>query len=218
MSDEVKNEVVNLGLNLPAGISDEELAQEAGSGDWLPRVSIVDAKNDLAINGEIKAGNLALFRSKEDADDLTPQIDCIILDARHKALDISVCVLESHDPESDLYKRIKKDSAVADSGCLYGPEFLIWVASVKKFATFFCSSKTARRESGKISALRGCAATLRTVRIKSAKYSWFGPKISQCSTPFEVPSQEVILEQIEKFRNPPIAEVEEVKEDGGRAR
>ena len=102
---------------------------------------------------------------------------------------------------------------------MYGPEFLVWLPAVKKWAGLFMSSKTARREAPAIRDRIGKPSTLGTEFIKTKKYSWHGIVCQPCSTPFELPSQESIDDQVEKFKNPPKDDaVERAPETAERAR
>ena len=202
-----ENEVALISGLTPA-ISEKEVQEEIKSGDWLSRIQIIDPKSSFAMEGKVGQGNFALVHSKDEADDLTNEIDCIIMDVRWKALDISNSeeIINVYDKEADEFKRIQSESEIKDSGCMWGMEFLIWIASVGKYATYFCSSKTARRESKNIHRLIGYPATLRTELIKTKKYSWFGPKVVSCTTPFDVPPKEELVAEVEKFRKSSVSD------------
>ena len=90
---------------------------------------------------------------------------------------------------------------------MYGPEYLVWIPSVKALATFFLSSPTARRESASIHARLRKAATLKAKLINGKKHKWHGPVITPCSTPFDLPDMTYLNEEIEKFSNPKASSV-----------
>lgn len=97
----------------------------------------------------------------------------------------------------------------------FGPEFLIWIpgANPQSFATFFCGNKTMRREAPNLRGLIGRAATLKVTLIETKKYSWHGPVVVPCSTPFDLPDMEEIKAQVSRFNNPPEQDVEKAEED-----
>jgi hypothetical protein len=122
-------------------------------------------------------------------------------------------VISVFDMESDEFKRIQEKSAEQDSGCMYGPEFLVYIPQIKEFATFFCGSKSARRESPTIKALLTKPATLKSKKIETKRYTWYGPQATSCSTPFDPPDLEALKKVVEKFNNPPKTEVEAAPEE-----
>lgn len=124
-------------------------------------------------------------------------------------------VITCFDHTDQMFKDIMAESEKKDSGCMYGPEYLVWIPSMKVFALFFMGSKTGRREAPALRALLGKAATLRTKLIESKQFSWHGPVVSACSTPFDIPSQEEIAQEVEKFLNPPKDDVEPVEKVAG---
>jgi len=201
-------------------ISVEEVNAEIKGGDWLPRLQIIAPSSPLALEDKVKAGNFAIVRTKDDGDDVTNEVDCIILDARWKALDISDTeeIVNIFDKDSAEFKRIRDNSEIKDSGCMWGMEFLVYVESVKAYALYHCSSKTARRESKSIHRLIGHAATLKSELIVTKKYRWYGPKISACSTPFDTPAPEEMRAQVVKFREEANKKPEETIEEDSRER
>lgn len=173
------------------------------SGDWLPRIQVVDSNSKVAKKKQAESGNYALVRGEDDVLDLTNQVDVLVVHVRWTALDTNGDTPTFvHERESDEFKRIEEESLVQNSGCMWGPEFLLYIPSVKSFATFFCASATARRESKHIFKLMHKAATLKTHFIEKGKHSWYGPLITECSSPFDIPPSDEIKEQALKFANP----------------
>lgn len=187
----------------------------AKAGDWLPRIQLIGSNSDMAKEGKIQQGAYALITSKESFDDLTKEFHCLPLAWRPKAMMITGDgIVSVYNPADKTFADIQAKSDEKDSGCMFGPEYLVWVQSVKKFATFYFNSKTMRREAPNLKKLLGGAATVKSRLIKTQKFSWFGPVIVPCSTPFDVPSMDEIKAQVEKFNNPPESEVETAADDG----
>ncbi len=186
---------------------------------YLSRLQLFGSKSDACAEGKIGIGRYGIVRDKEIVD-LGVELDTVIVSWRPKALQITAeGIVASHEPDSDLYKKIKELSGVKDSGCMHGPEFLLWIPSQDQFVTFHMSSKTARRESQKMEPLIGKAATFRCHLIDSGRFKWHGPVVTGCSTPLEVPPIEEIEEQVKRFHNPPKQEVELAEgDDSGRER
>lgn len=199
--------------NVPAKYDDSVFDDIAKSKDYLSRVQVMGGNSDLVKETKIQIGRYALIHNKDSFDDLTTQFDCLAIAWRPKAMDVGgEQVISVYNHESNEFKRIVEKSDIQNSGCMFGPEFLIWLAAAKQYATFFLSSKSARREAPNMKVLIGRAATCKIKLIKSRKFSWHSPVIVSCSTPFDVPPTEEMKEQIEKFNNPSESEVETVDE------
>ncbi len=189
----------------------------AGRG-YLQRLQLFGSKSDACAEGRIGIGHWGVV-GDDVITDLGEELDLVILSWRPKALQIDGdSIVTEHDPTSDLYKKIRELSGVKDSGCMYGPEFLVWIPSQNVFATSFFSSKTARREAKKIGPLVGKAATFKCRLIETVRYKWHGPVVVPCSTPLDIPSIEVIKEEIDKFQDPPKSDVEIVDDSDGQDR
>lgn len=215
----MSGELINVGsMNLtPAKYSDDDFASAAsGGGGFMARLQLLTSNSAKCKAGEFPTNHYALVDG-QDFQDVGKNVDVLIVDWRPKALETGENVISSFDPGDPEFQRIQEKSGEANSGCMYGPEFLVYVPSAKKFASFFMGTKSSRREAGNVKAKMHQAATLGSQKIETSKFSWFAPKASACSTPFDVPSAEDLSEVIEKFRNPPKNEVETV-EDAGRAR
>lgn len=196
---------------------DKAFAIVAQGANFLPRVMLMGSNSTAVKEGKINQGRYGLVRGKDQLDDLTPECPVIVLGWRPKAMQITEDeVISIFNPQSDEFKRIatKADSGEQDTGCMYGPEFLVWVPSVAAFATFFMSSKTARREAPQLKALMGKAALLKCQLIKAGKFAWHGPVVTMYSQPVtKMPAQEEIIEQVQKFNNPPETESEQAPAD-----
>jgi len=185
----------------------------SGGDSYLARLQLYGSKSDAVAENLIGMGRYGLVKD-DIIVDLGPELDVIIICYRAKALQISGDnIITEHDPRSDIYQKIKELSKTKDSGCMHGPEFLVWIPSQEQFATYFASSKTARREAKKMEPLVGKAATLKCKLIETQRYKWHGPVIVPCSTPLDVPPIEDIQEQVEKFKNPPKSDIEIAADD-----
>lgn len=224
----MSNEIVSVDQNALTSIlaqtgvskygSDDDFNKLSTTGGFLPRLMLMGTNSTLVQEDKIKAGAYGLVRAKDQCDDLGKEVPCLPLSWRSKAMEITdgevISVFDRKDPEFD---RIVQKSEEADSGCMYGPEFLLWIPAAKCFATFYCSSKTSRREAPQLRNLIGKPTLLKSHLIKGKKYNWFGPVVTTCSQPFGLPSQEEIIEEVTKFNNPPVNEKESAPE-GATAR
>jgi len=200
-----------------AKYSDDIFASTTKSGDYLPRLQLLTSASEKCKSGEFPINHYAVIRD-QIFDDLGEAVDILVVTWRPKALEIGDEVISVFKPEHPEFKRIQDKSGEQDSGCMYGPEFLVYIPAKKVFATFFCGSKSSRREAPAIKALLTKAATLKSKKIETKRYTWFAPAVVGCSTPFETPNIEDLKKAVEKFNNPPETVIETVDETTERAR
>jgi hypothetical protein len=191
--------------------SDQDFDAVAKGGDFLPRLQLMISQSQPCKDGSFPVNHYALVEGQQNTD-LGDAVDILPICWRPKALKIDgESVLTFYDPAAVEFKDIQAQSAETDSGCMYGPEFLVWIPSVKKLATFFFGSKSSRREAPNLRARLQQAATAKSKKIETTKYTWFAPVITGCSTPIEPPppdQMEGIKEEVAKFNNPPKSNVE----------
>ncbi len=209
----------------PSKYSSEEVFKDIATGTvWLPRIQLCGGQSALCQTGVIGIGCYALIKSKDDNVSLTNVFDCVPFGWRPKAMKIiagqnPISYFDSNSPD---FKKVKERSAEQNSGCIYGPEFLVWVPAKQTFATYFMANKTARNVASELLSIlkaRG-AATLKSRLIETQKYKWHGPLIVKCSSPIDLPPMEDIAMELDKFNNPPaqVEEVENVADDSGDSR
>lgn len=223
------NSLAKLSASLPASTIDtRSLASRYKSTSFVRRLQLV-TKGKLVDQGVVNPGNWAV-PGDESAEVLGPEVDVLVLDVRDKALDTNESPpVQSFDPTSDLYKRIESDANQKDSGCMYGPSFLVYERTKQEFFEVFFGNASGRAEASNLIAFLPVSeetakaygagykaqppqtATLKAKFIKRPRYSWHAPKVTKCSTPFDnLPPNEEILEQIQKFRNPKVEDAPEV--------
>ena len=196
---------------------DSMFEKVASASAFLPRIMLMATTSGLVVDKKMAAGDYALV----DGDsfiDLGSEFDLLVCNWRPKAMDVSGNeIVSAYDPDSAVFKEIQAKADVKDSGCMFGPEFLVYVKSAKKYASYFMSSKTSRREAPALRKYLTKAATLKSHLIDppKSKYKWYGPVVTSCSTPFEVPSLESLKVEINKFNNPPVEEREPADEASG---
>lgn len=193
---------------------EQAMSQVITATGFLPRVQLFGGNSNACKEGKINVGRYGLTISKDEIIDLTAQFDCYPFCYRFCGVRLVDGNVHSYyNPRSPDFAAIMKDAdTIKDSGCFYGLEFLIWVPTVSKFATFFFNSKTARRQAPNMRTLaeERKAATMKTEYIKTKKYSWHGPIVVACSTPFPLPPLEDIKEQATRFANPKESVIEKV--------
>ncbi len=193
-------------------VSDEDFAKNAKSSTFLPRVQLFGSSSKLVKLGKFPQGHWGLVRNKDQVDDLGTSFDCVVIQYRYKALDVSGDKpVQYFDADSDDFADVVARSKEKDSGCMWGEEFLLWIASAQVFATLFCASPTMRNSVNDIKQLhlRGC--TLGCRLIENKQFAWHGPTVSMCSTPMNLPSSEMAQIQNELFTK--VEAKEEVAED-----
>jgi len=181
------------------------LADVTSGGGFLPYVQLFTTKSDPVAEGKINGGEYGLVRDG-NITSLGKNMDVVVFTVRARAFCKEdgelIVVYDKDDPE---YQRIQALQAEGVTGCMAGPEFLIWVPSEKTFATFFCGSKTLKREARKLGPfIGGKACNMRSHLIDNGKYKWHGPIINACSTPpTALPTSEDAQDMVHRFKNPP---------------
>lgn len=219
---------------LPVSAPKTNLASYGGDMEFLPRIQLV-TKGKYVDKGKIAPGHYGVPDGDDDITDLGESIDILTFAVRDKALDTTEDPpLAVFDAEDEVFQDIVERAGEKDSGCMFGPSFLVFERNSGKFYEFFCGNKSARMEAGKFSSYLpvseeqaaefGVTAqppqplTLRAKYIERPRYSWHAPQVTKCSTPFtNLPPIEKIVEEINKFLNPKTADVEKA-EAGGRDR
>ncbi len=189
-----------------------ELVSTAG-GSWLPRLQLGGSSSKEVKARRVQMGNHFLVDG-ENVTDLGASLDIIVLNWMPKALEIKGDKITSNfDPKSAEFKRIQALSGVQNSGAMYGPTYLVYIPSIQKFAEYFMSSKTARKESPHVQDNIGKGVTLTSHLIEGTDYSWFGPLVAANSTPIQLPPNEDIVAANEKFNAQKKTVVETVAPD-----
>jgi hypothetical protein len=188
------------------------------SGNYLPRIQLMTSNSSKCKAGEFPVNHFALVVD-QDFVDLGESIDLLVIDWRPKAIEMGDEVMSVFDVEDPEFKRIQSLAGEKDSGCMFGPEYLVYEPTQGVFATFFMGSASLRREARAMNTRLRKLATLVPVKISTRKYTWFTPKVGDCSTPFEIPGDSEIRPVWEAFKNPAKPTVERAPEGaGGRER
>jgi hypothetical protein len=205
--------------------TDDQFAELAKGGDYIGRMQLF-TKSKANMKGLIPSGHYGIPESDEEIIDLGPSVDLLPLARRPKAIDMTdmEALTISYDMESEEFKRIAAKSAESDSHCQYGPSFLVYERSTKRFLEFFCGNKSSRIEAKKlfpflplsqadinakaengngVSDLKPhgpIPVTLKTKVAENRKGTWHVPVVVMCASPFtSLPSDDVIRREIVKF-------------------
>ena len=205
--------------------TDDQFAELAKGGDYIGRMQLF-TKSKANMKGLIPSGHYGIPESDEEIIDLGPSVDLLPLARRPKAIDMTdmEALVISYDMESEEFKRIAAKSAESDSHCQYGPSFLVYERSTKRFLEFFCGNKSSRIEAKKlfpflplsqadinakaengngVSDLKPhgpIPVTLKTKVAENRKGTWHVPVVVMCASPFTaLPSDDVIRREIVKF-------------------
>lgn len=181
--------------------ADQVFDSVSKSVDYLCRLQLCGSNSKLFKKNKIAKGNYAYIVAEDNFTDLGASVDILPIVWRPKALDMSgdspVSIYDVNSPE---FKDISARSMQQNSECTFGPEFLIWIPSNKKFASLHFGSKTSRKDAGDLRALLGKGATITHRIVENEKYVWEAMVINPCSTPFELPLGEELQTAIDKFQ------------------
>lgn len=206
------NALANLKVNLPAAANNLDALDKVAKGsDFLPRIQLV-TKGKYVDTGKITPGHWGVPQSGgEEILDLGASIDVIPFLFRPKAMDVSdrdAIVTVFDNTEDEEFKRII--AAPKNSGCFWGPTFLIYERSTAAFYELFFNNASGRSEAGKFRAFLPTqenggvpsAATLTSRYKTKGEWGWHVPVISKCTLEFDAaPAIEVINAAVEKFNS-----------------
>lgn len=192
------------------------------SQTFLPRIMLMQSGSEAVKQDKIKQGHFAVVADKENPQDIGDTFDALVLTNRAKALRLegNEVVEDIYNPEDPSFKKIVADSAVKTEGIslMYGPEFLVYLIAEKKYATFFFSNPTARREAPIVRGMLGKIVTFKKKAIKSGARSWNGITSFASTAPLaELPDMEEMKKNIATFQNP-ISKKKELAAPDGRER
>lgn len=220
--------------NLPSVAVD--LNEYSAEVDFLPRIQLTTFMTGAVKDEKIKAGHYGVPQAGGEITDLGESVDLLPIAVRRKALDTSSePPLAVYDPSDPLYESIKDRSGERDSGCMYGPSFLVYERGTGQFYELFLGNATGRQEAARLAPYlpvseaqakaNGVEAkgptplTLGARVIKRKTQSWHAPVVHKCSTPFnKLPDTETIVATVNKFLNPKTNTGEAVEEATTRSR
>lgn len=184
--------------------SEETFALIVKSGDYLPRCQLFGANSNACKEGKIGIAHFGIVPNKETIIDLGVEFSCAVLGWRPRAIRISGDAIDNYyDPKHAEFVKVQEESEIKDSGCLFGPEFLLWIPQTSQFVLMHMNNKTARRVAPDLLGKIGKAATIKSKLIKTDKYTWHGPEIIACNTPLApLPTAEQVMTEVNKFNNP----------------
>jgi len=170
-------------------------------GSAFKRLQLMGSNSELVKEGKFPVGHFSVVDGQEH-NDIGDTFDCVIIAWRPKAMRVGDEVVVNYDADSEEFKKIVSESDVQDSGCMYGPEFLLWIPE-KGFVPYFLNNKSSRYEARAMFALLSRAATIKSTLVKGPKYSWHAPKVKPCSVPIEnLPKDEDLKTEVDSFMNP----------------
>jgi len=211
-------------LGLAARDSDE-IESLTKTSEFLPQTRIYGSSASIVKEGKFPMGHFGLYVSGDNIIDLGDQVDCLVVDWRPRASSVGGDTPISFFGKfndgnweySDGFTDFKDRAMSKQEGYLVGLEYLLYYPSLKKYGLFLMGNPTLRRESANVKALVGKAATLKIKLIKTAKFTWHGCTIFECTTPFDVPDKASILSEVNTFRSPKDSDIEFVDDSKGGA-
>lgn len=184
------------------------------SSSFLQRMQLYSKGKSGASGTIIEGGHFGIPKSSDDILDLGKSVDLLVIARKAKAIDMSDTdnIIVSNSPADAEFKRIV-DLAdnTRDSGCAYGPTYLVYERSTSSFYELFMGNKSGRYASAKIneflpSVVDGTPTfptmTLASEYITKGKWNWFAPKPSAGLTAIDLPSADVLKSEIERFMKP----------------
>lgn len=205
MSTDLQNQGNQL-VPVTSGLSAQDFADISSSVRFLPRIQLYGASSKVVKTGKFPVGHYGLTINRDQIIDLGESVDCLPLQVRAKAMDMSddKNIVSIYDKNAPAFKEIAERSKTKNSSCMYGPEFLIWLPSLERYATLYFYNPTMRNSAGDLYLLLGKGATMGVRFIEDKTYGgWHGPTVDKCSTVTSPDDREMMAQQIDLFNNPP---------------
>jgi len=208
--------------SLPATtISQSELQEISKVNEYLSRIQLY-TKGRAIDTGAIAPGHYGVPQTGTDEIiDLGDEIDLLVFAMRAKAMDVSDAenITVSYDLHDETYKNIVELADSGETGCLYGPSFLVYERSTNAFYEMFFCNKSARKIgptlfpylplNATVAAENGVKphgpipVTLGVRYAKNKKGSWHVSTVRDCKAPFtKEPAVEQVIAQVTKFLKP----------------
>lgn len=200
----------------------EVFGDMSSGASWLPRLALFGSNSDLVKEGKAQMATWGLIKSKDDFEQLGKEVDIIPVSWRPKAMKLTDSPVSYFNPETPEFKDIQAKSDIQNSKCVFGPEFLIWVPSLAKFATYYMSSKSARNQAKEVLGMIGRGCTLGIKLISNKDYTWHAPVPKRCTSELTAPPQEQMGLIAKSFNEPEDSSVEfspeKLEEESNRPR
>jgi hypothetical protein len=136
--------------------------------------------------------------------DLGESVTIVPIGVRPKAMDVSNAKpVIAYRMESPLFTSIREKAGVANSNCMCGVEYLVFLPEYDAFTTFYMANKTLRREAQNVKNNLGNPIVMKTKLIQQGKNKWHGVVIAPFPTPIQAPAVERIKFEQNQFMNPP---------------
>lgn len=181
----------------------EAILAESDSADFMRRIQLGAPSSKVVKKKLVDMGSFYIPNSEEPVD-LGDSIEVLVVDWLPCAMEFKgagVAPTITHDAKSKEYADIK-DRSGDDDNCNWGQIVLLYLAEEKEFVTYFLSSPSARRCLKSFEAYKGKAATLHSF-LKEGNHDYYIPRLKDCETPFDLPSNEEIVEAANKMVQKP---------------
>ena len=189
-------------------IQNDAMDESLMGNGFMASLRLLTSQSNQVKAGKFPVNHYGLFRGG-DPEDLGLEVDAIVLTWRAKAFDMSDtdAINTVYDPKTPEWIDIVRRSKIKDSGCSYGPEYLLYIPSLDVYATFFASSISARNEAKNVNNFLPVggvtkSATFHSRFIEAKKYSWQLFQIRQCPNDLFVPDADAYLKAFKDFMNP----------------
>lgn len=205
------NELVIPQVESSLATTPQEVYDELSKGgDYLPYLTLCNGSTKLVTEGKMNVGKYAIVYNKSTFKDLGPSVVAWILAKRPKAADFSKQnPISYYDYKSKEFEEVKARSAIQNSNCCYGTEFLLYLNS-KEFVTYHMSSVSARMISKTVMGLLEMKKpmVLSGVIAKNEKNTWWNPVVNESTIRPDQPDEEKFKIELTKFLNPKSSVVE----------
>ncbi len=193
----------------------KEMFDAMTSPAYLPRLELFTASKNLCKAGKFTVNNWGIVKAKDRVVDIGPKILVYPISYRFRAMDFTDLkkVKSSFDPNSADFKRMKLESEKkmpqgVMSKFMSGIEFLFYVNGFDGFATYMCSSVSAKGNAPEMKAILVARKFMEMHSYWKVTPDWQYqcPTVKLFEGEFDLPPIAKINEETYKFINTKVEE------------
>ena len=215
----MSNAVVESKVGVPSKYATDDTFNDFVKSPFLGRLSLATSFTTLGKSGRFPMNHWAHVQGSNPPEDLTTEVEIFPLAWRPRAMNMKLNPpVSKFNPADPEFQKIQAKSDVANSGCAYGPEFLVWIPSARSFASFFLTSQGLKAIAKFLLEKMGKGEAVRL----GSRFHEKGNNPRQVPTasavsvvdPSDLPPKTQTEAEIAKFNNPPESQIETVEDAG----
>lgn len=178
----------------------------AKSKEWLGYIEQAAVNNKQVVKGIKASGHFYHCIRKDEQIDLGKEFDALVCGSRPKAIDFRNMekILSYYNVKDEGFQKVKDLSGTKDSGCMFGPAFLLWIPKANVFSEYLYANISAKNQAGITQDLMDKWVTYKHKAADNAKGAWNTFTVTPCSMKGEAPDPKRFAAVMHDWDNPPV--------------